>query len=227
MKEIRVIPLRGIGEVSSGDDLARSLAEAASGSLEDGDVLVVTHKVVSKAEGRVLPESEKVEAALRESKRILRRSGSLMISETHHGFICANAGVDNSNSMPGEIVLLPVDPDLSARRLRARLQHLCNVDIAVLITDTFGRPWRLGQTDVAIGVAGMSPFMDYRGTTDSQGRLLLATRMCVADEIAGAAEMVMGKAEGICAAIVRGAKITRTRGSATDIVRPPGEDLFR
>jgi coenzyme F420-0:L-glutamate ligase / coenzyme F420-1:gamma-L-glutamate ligase len=227
VKEIRVIPIRGIGEVAKDDDLAGLIAEAVSGVLEDGDVLVVTHKVVSKSEGRTLPEAEKVEATLRESKRVLRRSGSMMISETHHGFICANAGIDSSNSMLGEIVLLPVDPDLSARRLRARIQHLCNVDVAVLITDTFGRPWRLGQTDVAIGVAGMSPFMDYRGTADSQDRLLLATRICVADEIAGAAEMVMGKAEGICAAIVRGARITRTRGSATEIVRPPHEDLFR
>ncbi len=227
MKEIRVIPVRGIGEVSKGDDLGGLIAGAVGAKLVDEDVLVVTHKVVSKAEGRVVPESNKLEAAVRESKRILRRSGTLFISETKHGFVCANAGVDGSNAPIGEVVLLPIDPDLSARRLRARLKHLAGVEVAVIISDTFGRPWRLGQTDVAIGVAGMSPFMDYRGTNDSQDRLLLATRICVADEIAGAAEMVMGKAEGICAAIVRGAMITRTRGSATEIVRPPGDDLFR
>lgn len=221
-----MIPIRGVGEIGPGDDLAAALADAAP-ELADDDVLVVTHKVVSKAEGRLAPEEEKVEAALRDTKRILRRSGPLMISETIHGFVCANAGVDSSNAPAGSVVLLPLDPDASARRLRARLAHLRGIDVAVIVSDTFGRPWRLGQTDIAIGVAGMSPFVDHRGTLDQQDRLLLATRICVADELAGAAEMVMGKAEAICAAIVRGAPVTRTRGAARDIVRPPGEDLFR
>jgi coenzyme F420-0:L-glutamate ligase/coenzyme F420-1:gamma-L-glutamate ligase len=151
----------------------------------------------------------------------------MVIAETRHGFVCANAGVDESNIEEGSIVLLPVDPDASARRIRSKVKHLTDKDVGVIISDTFGRAWRLGQTDVAIGVAGIEPFIDYRGTRDREGRELHATRIAVADELAGAAELVMGKAEGVCAAIVRGVRVVRGRGSASDLIRPPGEDLFR
>ena len=147
--------------------------------------------------------------------------------ETHHGFVCANAGIDVSNVEGDRITLLPIDPDASARRIRSRIKHLCDRDVGVVISDTFGRAWRLGQTDVAIGVAGIEPFLDYRGTTDVQGRELTATRIAVADELAGAAELVMGKVDRVCAAIVRGARVNFGRGTASEIVRPVSEDLFR
>lgn len=223
---VSVIPIEGIPEVAENDDLG-SLIAAAAGELRDGDVVVVTQKVVSKAEGRVAPLAEKANLIAAESKRVLRRVGSMTIAESTHGFVCANAGVDSSNVVGDRVVLLPKDPDASARRIRARLGHLTGTDVAVIVTDTFGRAWRLGQTDIAIGIAGVDAFIDYRGTTDSQGRELTATRICVADEIAGAAELVMGKATGICAAIVRGAPVMRARGSAATIVRSPEQDLFR
>ena len=226
MRPLAVIPIEGIPEVGPGDDIAALIVETAP-KLEAGDVVVVTQKVVSKAEGRIVDAIEKEAAIASESRRVLRRSGSVTITETHHGFVCANAGVDSSNITGDRVVLLPEDPDASARRIRSRLTHLTGIDVAVVITDTFGRAWRIGQTDIAIGVAGMDPFVDYRGTTDAHGRELFATRICIADEIAGAAELVMGKAEGICAAIVRGLDIERARGAATAIVRPPSEDLFR
>ncbi|CAN5496783.1 hypothetical protein BH20ACT23_BH20ACT23_02720 [soil metagenome] len=228
MTGISISPLRGIPEVRPGDDLAALIADAAgSQTLADGDVLVVAQKVVSKAEGRLLPERDRRAAALAESVRVLRRQKEMVISETRHGFVCANAGVDASNVEGDNIVLLPLDPDLSARRLRARLKNLLGVEVSVIVSDTFGRAWRVGQTNVAIGVAGLEPFIDYRGTTDTEGRDLSATRICVADELAGAAEMVMGKTTGNCAAIVRGAPVILGRGAATEIVRPPSEDLFR
>ena len=227
--ELRIIPIGGMPEVRAGDDLATLLREAtAPGGLLDRDIVVVTQKVVSKAEGRLAPLEQKQEAIAAESKRVLRRTaGDMVIAETHHGLVCANAGVDESNVQQGQIVLLPVDPDASARRIKARIRHLDDIDVGVVISDTFGRAWRLGQTDVAIGVAGIEPFNDYRGTHDTQGRELRATRIAVADEIAGAAELVMGKAAGVCAAIVRGADVRFGRGSAAEIVRPPSEDLFR
>lgn len=151
----------------------------------------------------------------------------MVIAETRHGFVCANAGIDASNVADGLIVLLPLDPDASARRIRARVSHLAGVDVGVVISDTFGRAWRVGQTDVAIGVAGFHPFVDYRGTRDANGRELTATQICVADELAGAAELVMGKAKRVCAAIVRGAEVTWARASAHDIVRSPDQDMFR
>lgn len=225
---ISIIPLQGIPEVRPGDDLGALIAEAAGqGTLADGDVLVVAHKVVSKAEGRILPGGDRRTAALAESVRVLRRQKEMIISETRHGFVCANAGVDASNVEGDNVVLLPLDPDLSARRLRARLGNLLGVDVAVIVSDTFGRAWRVGQTNVAIGLAGLEPFIDYRGTTDTGGRDLSATRICIADELAGAAEMVMGKTTGICAAIVRGAPVIYGRGAVTEIARPPSEDLFR
>lgn len=226
---IGIHPLQGIKEVEQGDDLAQLIYAAAAGGpgLEQGDVLVVTQKVVSKAEGRIADAADKDAIVAAASKRTLRRSGTMVIAETAHGFVCANAGVDESNVEPGHLALLPLDPDLSARRIRKALAHLAGVDVAVIVSDTFGRAWRLGQTDVAIGIAGMTPFIDYIGTTDSQGRAMKATRICIADELAGAAEMVMGKASGICAAVVRGAPVDNGRGAATEIVRPPEEDFFR
>ncbi len=220
-----MIPVVGLPEVRAGDDLAGLIVSAHDG-IEDGDVIVVAQKVVSKAEGRTT-NGDRRAVAVAESRRILRRAGDMVISETHHGFVCANAGVDASNVTPGTISLLPVDPDLSARRMRARIEHLTGRSVGVIVSDTFGRAWRLGQTNVAIGVAGLDPFTDYRGMTDAYGNELSATRICVADELAGAAEMVMGKSTGVCAAIVRGAATTPAGGNARSIVRPPQEDLFR
>jgi coenzyme F420-0:L-glutamate ligase / coenzyme F420-1:gamma-L-glutamate ligase len=222
---VEVIPVEGIGEVRSGDDVAAHIVHHAS--LQEGDVLVIAHKIISKAEGRVVPGPDRRVAAVGESARVLRRSGEMVISETRHGFVCANAGVDASNVEGGGIVLLPLDPDLSARRIRGRIAHLSGVDVAVVISDTFGRAWRLGQTNVAIGLAGIDPFIDYRGTRDDFGIELTATRICIADELAGAAEMVMGKTGRVPAAIVRGAPWNAGMGAATQIVRPPGEDMFR
>lgn len=223
---IQIHPIEGIPEVRAGDDVA-GLITAAADELRDGDVIVVTQKIVSKAEGRIASAENKADVVAAESTRVLRRAGNMVIAETRHGFVCANAGVDESNVELGEIALLPLDPDLSARRIRSRIQHLKGVDVAVVISDTFGRAWRLGQTDIAIGVAGIEPFTDYVGSLDSNGRVMMATRICIADELAGAAEMVMGKATGICAAIVRGAPVKPGRGAATQIVRAPEDDLFR
>jgi coenzyme F420-0:L-glutamate ligase / coenzyme F420-1:gamma-L-glutamate ligase len=217
--------------VQPGDDLAGLIAAASAASpdakLLNDDVVVVAHKAVSKAEGRLVDGDDRLAAALSESKRVLRRVGEMVISETRHGFVCANAGVDASNVEGDRLVLLPLDPDLSARRLRARLEHLTGARLGVIVSDTFGRAWRIGQTNVAIGVAGIDPFVDYRGQPDAAGRELNATEICIADEIAGAAELVMGKTLGVCAAVVRGATVEFGRGSARAIVRPPDEDLFR
>lgn len=242
MSEIRIIPIQGIGEILPGDDVAARIADARRAVSEregravshegevlwaDRDVVVVTQKVVSKSEGRLVRGVTRREAAIAESARVLRRMGDAVISETRHGLVCANAGVDDSN-VPGDcLALLPVDPDRSARRIRARLEHITGARLAVIVSDTFGRAWRVGQTDVAIGVAGMAPLMDYRGSTDSHGRPLTATLIALADEIAGAAEMVMGKSLGICAAVVRGAPVTQADGAAAAIIRPAREDLFR
>jgi coenzyme F420-0:L-glutamate ligase/coenzyme F420-1:gamma-L-glutamate ligase len=228
VREIRVIGLEGIPEVRPGDDLAALVAEPARrAGLRERDILVVAHKVVSKAEGRIVPGDDRRAAALRESARVLRRMADGIISETRHGFVCANAGVDASNVEGDNVVLLPLDPDLSARRLRARLRLLAEADVGVVVSDTFGRAWRLGQTNVAIGVAGIEPFVDLRGAHDAHGRDLNATQICIADELASAAEMVMGKTSGVPAAIVRGAPARWGRGAAVDIVRPASEDLFR
>ena len=229
MPEIRIIPIEGVGEVVAGDDLATLLVDAfGAADYADDDVLVITQKVVSKAEGRLVPEHTRAQVLQAESARVLRRTpGGMVIAETRHGFVCANAGIDASNIPAGEIALLPVDPDGSARRIRARLQHLTGRRVACVISDTFGRAWRLGQTDVAIGVAGIDPFLDHRGVRDPQGRELTATRIAIADELAGAAEMVMGKVDGICAAVVRGAPVLFARGAATQLVRPAEADLFR
>ena len=231
---LSIEPVEGIGEISPGDDFAGMLA-AALGRLKptDADIVVVTHKVVSKSVGAVVELADDGPDAHRrlvedEAVRIVRRRGNLVIAETRHGFICANAGIDRSNAAPGTAVLLPEDPDRSARRLRDRLGAELGVRPAVVITDTFGRPWRRGLVDVAIGVAGMSPITDLRGTTDSFGRVFDVTEVNLADEVAAAADLVMGKATGICAALVRGVEFTAGPGSVREnVIRPAEEDLFR
>jgi coenzyme F420-0:L-glutamate ligase/coenzyme F420-1:gamma-L-glutamate ligase len=229
---IQLIPVTGIGEVRDGDVLAELIAAAAE--LEDGDVLVVTQKVVSKAEGMVEaidPDDPSSHKAIveREAVRVLRRRGDLMITETKHGFICANAGIDLSNMESGWAALLPADADRSARRIRDGLRARTGRSVGVIISDTFGRTWRRGVTDVAIGTAGIAAVVDLRGTEDALGRELQVTEVCVADELASAAELVMGKASGVPVAIVRGVDPSWLReGSvASEIVRPPSEDLFR
>jgi coenzyme F420-0:L-glutamate ligase / coenzyme F420-1:gamma-L-glutamate ligase len=229
--EIR--PIEGIGEVSPGDDLVELLVQAKP-ELQDGDVLVVTQKVVSKAEAQLVPidpndPDSKAKIVDSESVRVLRRRGDLVISETRHGFVCANAGVDLSNVEEGWAALLPEDPDRSARRLRDGLRGRLDVDVAVVISDTFGRPWRRGLTDVAIGCAGIRAVVDLRGTPDHTGRELHATEVCVVDELAAAAELVMGKSRGICAAVVRGVEPAWLgRGEVrAEVVRSAAEDLFR
>ena len=227
---IEVLAVAGLPEVRPGDDLAALIAGAVD--LVDGDVVVVTQKVVSKAEDRLVdidPEVGHRPLVERESVRILRRRGDLVIAETEHGFVCANAGVDLSNVEAGQAALLPVDSDRSARRIRDALLHRFSVDVAVVVSDTFGRPWRRGVTDVAIGCAGLRPVVDLRGTTDALGRELQVTEVAVVDEIAAAAELVMGKAAGVPVAVVRGIDPAWFGDGSVvdDVVRSPDEDLFR
>jgi coenzyme F420-0:L-glutamate ligase/coenzyme F420-1:gamma-L-glutamate ligase len=246
--ELRIVGLAGLPQVGPGDDLGGLLADAArgAGGLEDGDVVVVAQKVVSKAEGRVVrldeldPSDEarriaagtdrdprQVEAVLRESVRLVRVRPPLVIAETRHGFVCASAGVDASNAPDaGMLVLLPLDPDASAAHIRARLLELTGRGVAVLVSDSFGRAWRQGTTDVAIGAAGLSPLLDLHGRRDRVGYELHATTIAVADEIAGAAQLVMGKTDDIPAALVRGLDVAGP-GTARDLVMPPERDLFR
>jgi coenzyme F420-0:L-glutamate ligase/coenzyme F420-1:gamma-L-glutamate ligase len=232
-----------VGEVRPGDDLAGILVDALSAPgphsapvpwIADGDVVVVTQKVVSKAEGRVVPFDTDDPDAKRtlveaESTRVLRRRGDLLITETPHGFVCANAGIDLSNVEAGTAALLPVDPDKSARRIREAMGHRLGVTVGVVVSDTFGRTWRNGVTDVAIGIAGIAGVVDLRGTPDATGRVLEATEVCVADEVAGAAELVMGKDRSVPAAVVRGVDPgwLRPGSVAAEIVRDPSGDLFR
>ncbi len=230
---LTVIPVEGIPEVRPGDTVADLIAAAAV--VRDGDVVVVSQKIVSKAEGRIValdpsagPRAHRA-VIERESVRVLRRRGDLVISETTHGFVCANAGVDVSNVEPGFAALLPVDPDRSARRIRDGLRGRAGVDVGVIVSDTFGRPWRRGLTDVAIGTAGVAAVVDLRGGADTWGRPLESTEVCVADQLAGAAELVMGKSSGVPVALVRGADPSWFRDSSvrSEVVRPPAEDLFR
>ena len=228
---IEIIPVDDLPEIEEGADLATLIADRSS--VRDGDVVVITSKVVSKAEGRVVTvdpaERERARAgwALRESKRIVARRDDLVIAETAHGFVCANAGVDASNVPADRIALLPLDPDGSAGRIRYGLKAR-GADVGVIISDTFGRAWRAGQTNVAIGVSGFAPVRDHRGEKDVFGTLLEATVIAVADEVAAAAELVMGKNEGIPVAIVRGFPVGGLgEGTAAELIRPPEEDLFR
>jgi len=248
--ELRIIGITGLGEIREGDDLGLLIARAARAQgtpIAGGDVVVVTQKIVSKAEGRVValsqvepsPQARElaerlgkdprlVELVLRESRRIVRAERGVLITETRHGFVCANAGIDTSNvAGEGYVSLLPLDPDASAEAIRRRLWEETGAEVAVVISDTFGRPWREGHTNVAVGVAGMSPFLDYVGQTDPYGYVLRVTTMAVADELAAAAELVMGKLERVPAAIVRGFRYPPGPGRATDMVRPPERDLFR
>ena len=237
-----MIPVEGIPKVREGDDLAALLAAAAA--FEDGDVVVVAQKVVSKAEGRVVnldgvepseaarelaggEDPRRLEVILREAARIVRSRPPLVIAETRHGFVCASAGVDASNAAgPGTLVLLPLDPDASAARIRLGLLERTGRAVGVVVSDSFGRAWRQGTTDVAIGVAGIRPLLDLHGVRDAAGYELHATTIAVADEIAGAGELVLGKTSGVPAAIVRGLDVAG-EGSARDLVMPPERDLFR
>jgi coenzyme F420-0:L-glutamate ligase / coenzyme F420-1:gamma-L-glutamate ligase len=240
--ELRVVPLMGMPEVEPGADLGDLVAGVAA--LEDGDVLVLAQKVVSKAEGRLVrlddvepserayelaggEDPRRIEVILGESVRVVRSRPPLVIAETRHGFVCASAGVDASNAPEaGVLVLLPEDPDASAERIRARLRELTGRKVAVLVTDSFGRPWRHGTTDVAIGAAGLQVLLDLRGVRDRVGYELHATTIALADEIAGAAELVMGKTDGVPGAVVRGLSVAGN-GRARDLVMPPERDLFR
>jgi coenzyme F420-0:L-glutamate ligase/coenzyme F420-1:gamma-L-glutamate ligase len=248
--EIRIIPVRGVGEVQPGDDVAAVLVAAFEGQgnrFESGDVLVVTQKIVSKAEGRIVElstvtpsetalelsringrDARQIEVALRETAKVIRMERGILISETRHGFICANAGVDGSNLAEAtEVSMLPIDSDVSADGIRAGVRERTGAEVAVIISDTFGRPWRTGQTNVAIGLSGMRPVHDYRGQTDSAGLVLVVTEIAVADELASAAELATGKLDRVPAAVIRGYPFEAGEGRATDLVRPAELDLFR
>lgn len=250
MAALQIIGVEGLGEITAGDDLALLINEAlgrAGDGPVDGDVVVVTSKAVSKAEGAVIDldtvspsafaaafaeqwgkDARVVEVVLQQSARIVRMSGPVLITETHHGLICANGGVDQSSSgAAGRVVVLPEDPDRSARRLRARFAEL-GVDVAVIISDTFGRPWREGQTDVAIGLAGLAPTVSYIGQHDPHGHEFRVQELCIADELAGAAELVKGNTSRVPAAVVRGVAWVRDdSATAQSLQRNPANDLFR
>ncbi|MEM7131104.1 MAG: coenzyme F420-0:L-glutamate ligase [Chloroflexota bacterium] len=249
IRPVEIFPITGIGEVLSGMDLAQVVLSASDsmGGLRDGDILVVTSKIVSKAEGRavelssVIPspfakswadqwdkDPAVVEIVLQESKRIVRQAGPVLITETHHGFICANSGVDQtSTGALGRALLLPIDPDASAKRIRDELgEH--GLDIGVIISDTFGRPWREGQTDIAIGIAGFQPVTSYIGQQDPHGYEFRVQALCVADELAGAAELVKGNTSRIPISVIRGFEWVRDEeATIQSIIRPPEKDLFR
>lgn len=246
---ISITGIEGIPEINEGDDLAVYIVSAAKAlgvEFQDDDVLVVTQKAVSKSEGRYVllediepsalavelgtnweKDPRHVEVVLRESKRIVRMDRGVIICETRHGLVCANAGVDASN-VPGErLMLLPVDPDASASRIRDGIKRESGADVAVIISDTFGRPWRTGYTEVAIGISGMLPIIDYVGQLDTHGREMKATWICIADELASSAELVTGKINRVPVALIRGAPITRGEGSAREMVRLAETDMFR
>jgi coenzyme F420-0:L-glutamate ligase/coenzyme F420-1:gamma-L-glutamate ligase len=248
--EVRIIGLQGIPNVAPGMDLAQVIAEAAQTqglSFADGDIMVVTQKIVSKAEGRLVDlrtvrpspfavrvaavqekDPQVVEVVLRETKRVVKMAQRTIISETHHGFVCAHAGVDESNvAGEGTVALLPADADASARRLRQGIRERTGVGLAVIISDTFGRPWREGLVNVAIGTAGMEPLKDYRGLPDTEGRILKVTTLAVADELASAAELVMGKLDRVPVAVIRGYPYTPGEGDSKRLLRAPEKDMFR
>jgi coenzyme F420-0:L-glutamate ligase/coenzyme F420-1:gamma-L-glutamate ligase len=247
--EIRIIGLHGIPEIAAGDALHAAILSAVRSSgicVAAHDIFVVAHKIVSKAEGRTVTldsvqpsatarnwsaelgkDPRLTEVILGETRRVVRKERGILIVETNHGLICANAGVDVSNSREGAAVLLPRDPDESARRLKNALDSALGIPIGVIISDTFGRPWREGLINVAIGVAGVAPLKDYRGQPDTFGRKMQASVLAVADELAAAAELVMGKISGIPAAVIQGFVHSGAEGSARDLIRPPERDLFR
>jgi coenzyme F420-0:L-glutamate ligase/coenzyme F420-1:gamma-L-glutamate ligase len=248
--EVRIIGLHGLPEITPGTDLTQVITEAAQAqglSFASGDIMVVTQKIVSKAEGQLVDihsvtpspfaaqvakvqekDAQVVEVVLRESRRIVRMAQRTIISETHHGFVCAHAGVDESNvAGEGTVALLPVDADASARRLRQGIWERAGVELAVIISDTFGRPWREGLVNVAIGVAGLEPLKDYRGLPDTAGRILKVTTLAVADELASAAELVMGKLDKVPVAVIRGYPYTTGEGNSRQLLRAPERDLFR
>ena len=248
--EIRIIGLRGIPEVHAGDDLPAMIASAAHAKgtgVEPGDVFVVTQKIVSKAEDRIVDlatitpspfaeqyaatfekDARQVEVVLSETKRIVRMEHGVMICETHHGFICANAGVDASNvERTGTVCLLPVDPDASAETIRRRLGVEFGVDVGVVISDTFGRPWREGHVNFAIGIAGIAPIINYAGQVDPAGYELRVTQIAVVDELAAAAELVQGKLDRVPVAIVRGVAFDSSSGATSELIRPAERDMFR
>jgi coenzyme F420-0:L-glutamate ligase/coenzyme F420-1:gamma-L-glutamate ligase len=247
--ELRIVAVPGIPEVTAGADLAELIGDALSAcgfALEAGDVLVVAQKIVSKSEGAVVAladiepsararewasaygkDPSVIEVVLRESRRLVRMERGIIISETHQGFICANAGVDGSNVPEGYVTILPRDPDASAARLQATLGARAGLAVAAIVSDTFGRPWRDGVVNVALGVAGLRPMLDYRGTHDRFGHLLQSTVIAIADEIAGAAELVMGKTAGMPVVVVRGAGEWVGEGTGAMLLRPASMDLFR
>jgi coenzyme F420-0:L-glutamate ligase / coenzyme F420-1:gamma-L-glutamate ligase len=249
MKRYEVIGIEGIGEVRPGDDLARVIVDATvrqQTPLVNGDVLVVGQKVVSKAEGRLLRldtvtpsavaqtmaaglgrDPRLVEIILRESRRVVRMDRSVLITETHHGWVCANAGVDQSNVDVDTVALLPEDCDRSARDLREAIRLRTQVEVAVLIADTFGRPWREGLTNIAVGLSGFAPVRSYLGQLDAAGRPLQATIIAIADELAGAAEPVMGKLDRVPAALIRGLTLATSEEGSKSLIRDPARDLFR
>ncbi len=249
MKRVEIIGVDGLGEVQAGDSVGRLIAAAcvrSSFKLCDNDIIVVAQKVVSKAEGRLVQldritpsaqakalsreldkDASLVEVILSESRRMIRKGGRALIVETHHGFVCANAGVDCSNVGLGQAALLPEDPDRSAKQIRAEIQEGCGAAPAVIISDSFGRPWRLGTVDVAVGIAGMKADKDERGSKDSYGYELKAAVAAVADEVAAAAELVMGKKDRVPVVIVRGYEFEKEEGSVKELLRPESEDLFR
>jgi coenzyme F420-0:L-glutamate ligase / coenzyme F420-1:gamma-L-glutamate ligase len=245
---IHIFPVTGLAEVKAGDDLPQLLIDSLGGgaAVTDGDVLVVAQKIVSKAERRFVQlesvePSEKavhwaaeyqkdprvIELVLREAARIVRMERGVIVAETRHGFVCANAGVDVSNTPEGTALLLPEDPDGSAREIQQRVATALGASVGVIISDTFGRPWREGLVDVALGVAGIAPLLDYRGKRDASGKMLQATWIAVADELASAAELVMGKTDGVPAAIIRGFEAPKPAGSGRDLIRPAERDIFR
>jgi coenzyme F420-0:L-glutamate ligase/coenzyme F420-1:gamma-L-glutamate ligase len=249
LKKLEILPLEGIPEVKAGMDVAELVLSSARGSgisLDDGDVVVIKQKMVSKAEGRLVrlegvrpgkralnlakaqnKDPRLVELILREADRVVRAGHGVIITETKQGFVCANSGIDRSNVKEGYAALLPLNPDLSARKIRTKLELATKRKLAVVVTDTFGRPWRKGQTDVAIGCSGIEPLYSYRGVTDGYGYELRVTEPAVVDELAGAAELVMGKLSGIPAAVVRGATFKRGEGGARSIRIEKNKDLFR
>ena len=249
MKRVEIIGIEGLGEVHAGDSVGQLIAAACARNcfkLFDNDIVVIAQKIVSKAEDRVLrldeispsaqakalsreldKDASLVEVILSESRRVIRKGGRALIVETHHGFVCANAGVDCSNVGVGQAALLPQDPDLSARKIRSEIQQGCGAAPAVIISDSFGRPWRLGTVDVAVGIAGMKAVKDERGSKDPYGYELKAAVAAVADEVAAAAELAMGKKDGVPVVIVRGYEIEKEEGSVKELLRPEAEDLFR